>query len=232
MKVSELFQKLSYSELSNLALSNDGDGTIQDNYKPKVLNAINDGLRRLFDRFNLLEKDVIIQMYDHITFYHLNSKYAETNYPDSGVPHAYIKDTPGEPFLDDAVKILAAYNGHGHELPINDDENEFSLYTPKPLILQVPLPTEMGLLCVRYQARHMDVHKETDVIDVPVSLEEALRAFVAHKIYSQINTQEAVAIAMGHLQMYESLCTAVTEHDLVNSSRQTTNLRFALGGWK
>lgn len=232
MKVIELFKQLSESELSNLSLANDGDGTIQTPKHGRVLNAINDGLGRLFDRFNLLEKDCIIKCYPHITFYHLHSKYAKSNAPEAGAYYGYIQDTPADPFLDDPIRILGVYNGHGEELTLNDDEDEESFFTPKPLVLQVPKPAETELICVRYQAQHPLVQTVDDEIDIPRSLQEALRAFIAYKIYTQINTQEAKAMASEHMQNYEALCAIVLEQDLVNSSRSTTNIRFGKGGWK
>ena len=71
MNIEDLFTSLSYGELNNLSMSADGSGSIEESKQPQILLYANEGLLRLYGRFLLKENDVLIEMVEHITNYHL-----------------------------------------------------------------------------------------------------------------------------------------------------------------
>ena len=97
MILSDYFTELSYEELSNTAMAVDGTGTIEEVHQPKVVRYLNEGLRRLHGRFPLIQKDVLIELRDHITNYHLIPRFAESNWVPEEVEFPYIKDLIQEP---------------------------------------------------------------------------------------------------------------------------------------
>jgi hypothetical protein len=107
MNVDQLFQNLSYGELSNLSMGVEGEGAIEEKHQPKIILHANEGLLRLYTRFLLLEKDVLIEQVEHITNYHLLKRFAESNWNPEEEPYAYIKDLGREPFEEDVIKILS-----------------------------------------------------------------------------------------------------------------------------
>ncbi len=237
MQIQDIFHQLSYNELSNLTLGEDGAGDIKAEDQAKVVLYLNQGLRRLYSRFVLKELDVLVMMYDHITNYHLHPRFA-VNYTPTATdgsddePIRYLLDLPHELFKGDVLKILTAHDSKGHKLPLNDDEAVFSIFTPQANILQVPNPVHGQSLSVLYQANHVKLQGDLEEqIVIPDILEEALTAFVAYKVYSHMNTQEMTAKAQEHLTVYESVCSEATDKDLVNSSRSTTSSKFANRGW-
>ena len=76
MILSDYFTELSYGELSNTAMAVDGTGTIEEAHQPKVVRYLNEGLCRLQGRFPLIQKDVLIELRDHSTNYHLIPRFA------------------------------------------------------------------------------------------------------------------------------------------------------------
>lgn len=233
MKISELYKTLSYGELSNLSIGMDGVGSILEDAKPRILHYANEGLTRLYGRFILKEKDVMIELVDHITNYHLLRMYAESYFDPEEVRYPYIKDLFNEPFTEDVIKILSVYNGVGHKLPLNDNERSDSLFTPTGKILQVPNPKTGVSLSVLYQAKHPELlpNDEDQDIHLPQVLEGALVAFIAYKVFSHMNTDVSTAKAQEHMSVYASVCDEVEQHDLVNSSISTTNSCFRKRGW-
>lgn len=156
MNLENLYQTLSYGQLSNLAISGDGSGTIIESGQPKIVIAANEALKRLYSKFNLLEKDVLIEQASHITNYHLDKRFAESSYDPDKVNFPYIKDLFNETFEDDVIRITGVFNSHNnYPLPLNDDEAEWSLFTPRYNILQVPKPQDKVSLSVMYQAKHI-----------------------------------------------------------------------------
>ncbi len=245
MLLSDLFMALSYGELSNLALAGEANGTITTAAQPRIVNYANEALLRLHSRFILKETDILVQMYESMTFYNLIPAYAVNYVPPSGVPSQpirYIIDNPGEPFIGDIIKILGVFNSLGESLPLNDDAQMFSVFTPQTTVLQVPQPTYRHhfpssvscehFLSVSYQARHPKLLGELqEEVCIPDIILGALTSYIAYKVFSHMNTLDSTAKAQEYLGMYESICSEATEKDLVNSSISTSNQRFHERGW-
>lgn len=236
MNVAKLFHDLSVGPLSNIALALEGSGEIASEKQSKVIKYTNDALLRLYTRFVLKENDVLIELEDHITNYHLLSRFAESEYPESGEDYPYIKDLGREAFENDVLKIMAIYDSLGNPLPLNDVGRGGSYFTPQGNVLQVPRPISGMAISVLYQAKHAEIDADSPTllqteITLPVALEEALLSYVSYKIFSEINTQEANVKAQEHMTMYTELCKEAVEFDLVNSSISSTNTRFHRNGW-
>lgn len=232
MNTNELFETLSHGEFANLNLAVEGTGTILEEKKPMVLKHANDALLRLYTRFVLKEKVVMIEQFEHITNYHLLEKYSESRAPQPGVPYPYIKDAAGEHFVNDVVRIYAAFDHQGCELPLNDEDRTDSIFIPQPTMIQVPQPIRGTLLSLAYQARHPKLLVDGSVqLELPSVLEEALTAYIAYKVYTNMNTQESTAKAAEHLGRYEAICQEAADRDIVNNSISRSNTRFEKRGW-
>jgi len=237
MKVIELFRQLSYGELSNLSVSRSGSGEILQEKWPQILQHTNDGLLALFTRFILREKHVLIEQVAHITNYHLHPKFAESSASTAEFP--YIKDMPEEHFIDDVVKILRVQSVEGWPYPLNDAGREDSLFTPQPHVLQVPRPIAGDPLSVVYQAQHPLLDDRLggpdnvldQIIHLPHYLENALKMYIAHKVFSHMNGQENLIKSQELLAAYEAFCRDVEQRDLVNQTTHTTHSKLEQRGF-
>jgi hypothetical protein len=231
MQLLELYRRLSYGELSNLAIGGEGVGVITEDAQPRITEYANEALLRLHSRFLLRENILFLRQIDHLTYYYLLKRFARSELktpPCPNTPHLYILDNDDEPFENDLIKILEVMDQDGCKLPLNDSENCKSLFTPQPNLLQIPDPIADRVLSINYQARHPKL-THTDVcqeIDLPFALEGALTAYIAHKVFSHMNTQESSAKGAEHLQIYDLICQEVADMDLVSQSRATTTLKF------
>ncbi|ESX17882.1 hypothetical protein X766_15920 [Mesorhizobium sp. LSJC255A00] len=229
MKIVDLFRQLSFGELSNLAISNSGSGAIVEEKQPQLIHYANDALLALYSRFLLSEKDLVIEMANQITNYHLIRKYTETSGSDVDWP--YIKDLPDEPYEEDLIKILEVWDASGCQLPLNDKEDPRSLFTPYPNILQVPAPVGGLELAVVYQASHRKLDDRLNAtsplldqnIELPIYLENPLRLFVAYKVFSHMNGQENIVKSQEYLGAYEAACLDIEQRDLVNQTFSTSH---------
>lgn len=230
MKLQDLYRNLSYGVLSNLTLANDGNGTIRERDLGKVTLALNETLLRIYSRFNLREKVILIAMQDGVVTYHLTRKYAVSA---GEVPNPYILDLAEDPFEEDVIKILAVYDSLGYQLPLNDNEGPWSLFTPQATVLQVPNPLDNMALSVMYQAKHPILYadKPDTPIMLPSVLEGALYSHVAYQIFDSIGTAESVGRAQNHLMNYENICVELMASDSVQTSISTSNVRFEKRGW-
>lgn len=233
MKVEDLFKQLSHGELRNLSMANEGNGTIRTSDIPALTDYTNDGLTSLYTRFCLRERDLLIEQKIHITNYHLLSRFSASNPDREPTDYGYIIDLPNDPYMDDAIKILAVFDQNGRERPLNDSEHLMSFFTPYPTVLQIPAPVGGEPIGVHYQAKHpvLEYGVLTSTIDLPAVLQPALKSYVAHKVYLHMNTQENSAKAQEHFASYEAICVQVEGKDAANMSSSTTNTNFERNGW-
>lgn len=235
MNLNQLFTDLALGELSNLSMTE--NNTIIPEKRPQITTYTNEALLALYSRFVLKENDLLIEMREGVTNYHLLKRYARSQYDESNPPDRwhlpYILDTIAEPFPEDVIKILAVHNSFGMKLPLNDLENCLSVFSPQSKLLQVPFPIPGQALAVEYQARHTILnHCDCgDEIYLPDVLHGALRAYIASKVFMHMNTQENTAKGQEHSLVYETACAEAVEKDLVSSSSSTTNVRFEKRGW-
>lgn len=233
MNITELFSDLSFGELSSLSLAGEGNGLITDAGKERIIRFANEGLLKLYTRFILKQEDVLIEMVEWITNYHLLKKFAESSAGTSSQLVLYIKDLYREPFEEDVIRILNVFDSYGCELTLNDEGNIRSLFTPQGNVLQVPHPVDGVALSIGYQAKHptltlANLSQEIELQDVLVP---ALRAWIAYRAFGQVNTQESQAIAQGHQASYEATCNETLQNDLVSTSLSTSSQRFNKNGW-
>lgn len=231
MKLSELFTALSYGVLSNLSIGSDGAGTIQTGKEPVIVQHTNEALLKIFSRFVLYEKDLIIQMSGNRTQYPLLKKYAEST--DDGGTEKFIKDGLHDIFTGDVIKILEVFDYIGNKMVLNDAENPYSLFTPQPTVLMTTRPMWNVAYSVAYQARHAVITGEDDEaeIDIPFVLESALQNYIGYLVFSNMTGQEHLVKSQELLGKYETTCLEIEQKDILNQSFTTTNTKFAKRGF-
>lgn len=233
--LNDLFRELALGELSNLSLVE--QDTIKPQKRPQIVTHANDALLDLHSRFVLKEKDMLVEMREGVTNYHLLKRYAWSQYSEENPPDRwntpYIMDMISEPFEEDVIKILAVYNSFGQKIPLNDIDEPMSVFNPQSNVLQVPFPIPGQSLALEYQAKHtkLDHCRCDEDIFLPDVLWRALKAYVASKVCSHMNTAEMTAKGQEHQIIYDMICQDVVEKDLVNTSSSTTNTRFHKRGW-
>lgn len=237
MNLETLYQQLSFGELRNISIGNEGNGTIRTDFRPALVMHANEALTRIHSQFMLRENDLLIRMYQEITNYHMISRFA-VNAGNVGEPEdqeeiRYILDLPNEPFKDDFIKPIKVFTQNGRELAINDENNPYGVFTPQTQLIQMPTPTEGEILSVQYQADHPKLSHErpTDLIFLPPTLEPALKAYVAYKVYGNMNQQDSIAKSQEYLATYQGICDEVLMKDLVSQTPSTHYNTFSIRGW-
>jgi len=233
MLLSDLFEQLASGELSQHQYGK--NGTIAVANYPAVITTINRGLTALHARFPLSHKELTLQQFEGITDYKFDIKYAVST-ADPSVTQRYIYDTVEDPFLDDMIRIDAAYDGEGNPVPINDEVDIRSWFTPNNDTIQIPSPTEGILVSIMYRANHKKIattitDATTVVVDIPQSLEAALSAFVASKLFVSLGNATSIQLSAYYANQYSTELAQVERLNLLQSSQQNTNTKFIIGGW-
>jgi hypothetical protein len=235
--VEELFRTLSYGPLSNLALSNDGNGEIRDNKQAEILGYVNSGLLRLHSKFLVREQELILRLISGKTNYVIDRKFSQSGHKLGSLDPIYIMDILN-PYQSDWIKALGVTDQRGCDLKLNDTENPCSIFTPRPSLVQVPRGLDGHSLSINYQAKHPTlVHKEdgsidlSQEIDLPEAFHEPLLSFVASKVFSHMNTNESTMKSQEHYAQFNMLCNEIVDNDLVGSTISITNTNFERKGW-
>jgi hypothetical protein len=234
MLLNDLFSMLAYGELSNHHMAQVEVGTIDESKQPQVVYFCNEGLKRLYTKYTLKEKDCIIELVEGLTFYHLRPEFSASGYDPTVADFAYIRDLSSDRFMGDVLKVTSVHNSWGRERPLNVNNNIWSVNTPSIRLIQVNNPQFNEVLSVAYQASHPLLELKEGghkYIELPDSLHGALTAFIASSVYSNMNTAEAQAIGQGHMVRFDTICNEIVETDVLNQSISEDNTRFKLRGW-
>jgi hypothetical protein len=250
MKLQEVFDQLTYGELSQLSIGGGQAGVIDPSNYSRVLAHVNLGLTALYKRFNLKQGRITVELDPARVEYPLIAKFAVTTKA-SKEPVRYIKDTSTSPFKADILKIERVLGDSGFEYNLNMVDDKLSIVTPTSTTLRVPkdilvppddLPQEMRTanLEILYRANHPQMMIDTEEMDeddiAAIELElpdthlEPLLLFVAARAHSPIGMQQEGAAGINWFQRYEASCMEIENKGLrVDEDSQQNKLQR--NGW-
>ncbi len=198
MKLQEIFDSLTYGELSNLAIGGLEQGAIQPARYKQVVNHINLGMTALHKQFALKEEYVVLALQPGMSEYLLHSNYAVGGFG-TGKPK-YILDSRANPFMDNIIKISKVETENGYELNLNDPTDPYSVITPKhdkiivPLDLVNPVTQDLSeeyittTLKIYYQANAIPLNQDNGMnepedteVDLPYAFLPALLYFIGNR---------------------------------------------------
>jgi hypothetical protein len=234
MKLKDIITQLEYGELGKINLgANRKEGVSSYNY-PEIISAINLGLIDLYARFDLKSRYTYLKQENHITFYELDRKYAETN-TTSTETYKYIKDTVENPFTGSILKILGIFNESGIEYRLNDNTDPASYYTPTLTTIQIPVPDASKTVCITYVAAPETLEITGDTVleqevYLPILLLKSLLMFVTSRIVANLPMLEANSKSA---EFYNKYLAAITEAENfgVRVSDNTKNTKLEFNGW-
>ena len=234
MKLSEIFEQLTYGELSQLTMGGWDSEQIAPEDVRKVIAHVNLGLNDLYGRFWLKTGEVILYLYDRISFYKLHNKYAVSNI-ESTEEIKFIEDSRFYPFQNDVLKIEEVYNLCGDYLCLNDKTKHCSLFTTAYDTIQVVHPFNETMISVQYRAKHPEIKwiegfdPSTVEVDLPNVMLEPLLLFIGSRSYRALNSDQNQE-GNNYFQQYEMACTRLKN---LGYEIQTnlTNIKLERNGW-
>lgn len=237
MNLQEVFDQLTHGELSQLSIGGNEAGIINPANYNRLVPHVNLGLTQLYKRFPLKEGRLTLELQSDRTVYPIHSKYAVSS-RSSREPVRYIKDSLAVPFKDDIHKIEKVLTSSGYEFSLNDEGEEYSLFTPSATVLRVPLdvvdqvldlPDELKttLVEVVYRANHpliiadgADLEPDVIELELPYSHLEPLLLFIASRVHTPTGMTNEANLGNTYATKYEAACQLL----------ETVNLRVDQGG--
>lgn len=232
MLLSDIFEQLTYGELSQLSIGGMNDGEITPERYTPIIAHINLGLTELYKRFPLRIKDVQIQQYEAITSYILEEDFTVST---GTATIKYILDS-NDPFTNNLLRIEQVYDDIKEEYyPLNNVSDSKSLHVTAFNTIRVPTPVSTNTMTVSYRYNHPRIEVAgldpfTYDVDLPQSLLEPLLYYVASRAYSGVPALDGQNQGLEYLQKFEASIAKITELSLVtNNSR--SNQKIWINGW-
>lgn len=226
MTLQDIYDQLSYGELSNLFAAANGiddtTGLMPSSSYPKILPSIQLGLTELHKRFFLREGQFYVELQPFTRAYLFSDKYAVSNSRSTADPK-YILDTD-EPFSNNLFKIerlLGTYREEVYEIAMNERGDPSSIMTPRYDRIIVPTDPELApwlkettQIDVRYRADHPEINTalanaapSTVQIELPPTHLEALLFYIASRLHNPIGmTPETVHEGNNYFQRFLASC--------------------------
>lgn len=208
----ELFKRLSYGELSNLAAAVDATGTIKPERHNQVIQFLNEGLLKLHSRFQLIQSDSVLTI------------------PAGSEGEEYIEVL--DPEIIQVVSILTAM---GNSLTFETHPIPGSIYVYQRM-LHIPCGPRSFELQVTYQRRHPTLNPVVESTDLEQTISlipelfTALQAYAGYRMYGGMNTSDALAVSQMHQATYERICQEVLASGSL-PSEMLPSQKFESGGW-
>lgn len=233
----DIIDDLVSGELSQFSFAGglDTNSGVQPSDYPVLIRHLNRSLMNLFTRFCLKEREVAIDTQEEISFYILDSKYAQSN-SGSTEPIKWIADTAENPFTDDIIRIQRVFDEANTEIPINDDNYDNSVYLPTYKTLQVPSPANDTSLFITYRAKHPYIDPATTdlasvEVEIPEYCVELLLTYISYRVYTASSDQNDQAIAAGLFQKFEVQAKELEDRNVLYNTPNDTNMKLEEGGW-
>lgn len=231
MTLQDYITRLSYGLLSSTSYVDSVTGSIETTKLPRVIHAINEALLKVHSKFVLHSGSVIVEMQEGRTQYPLQVGYSYQNHNPALITYPYIMDLGNNAFTGRVLKVLQVFDNNGCERSLNNSDDPWSLFTPRPDVLENPRPKKYEAFSLSYQQNHPEVEELTDVINVPDIVIGAMDSYVNYLLFGTIGTQEAKAASTEQLLIYERMCEEIDQYDLVNSSQSSWGKKFRQNGW-
>jgi len=161
-----------------------------------IISLLNLALIDVYSQFNILTEEQTITMEENKTRYPLN---------------------------ENSFSITTVYNEEGERLPLNDINNDLSVFTPTPYTLHVPVPVKGKRLSVMLTvAPPFVTASNIDTLDfiVPPQLLEPLTTYVGYRAYISMNGDQNTENS-SHYNRYLRSCNDVRKRGLLHYSIMT-----------
>ena len=209
----EIFDNLTYGNLSHVSIGNAALGYIEAKDYPKIVSGVNNALTAIHKRFLRRTEEVRIQQQAGQSTYYLRSDYAVSNSANPTVTK-YLLDSVAAPFSDTLFKIEKVIHADGSDWPLNDSLQEVPIYTPSYDVLVMPPMDPLEVVTVAYRANHPRIKIPDTGFDpkliqlqVPAFMLDALSLNIAARIYTPLSAGDGQnSAASTFMYQYEQEC--------------------------
>lgn len=239
MYLQKVFDDLAYGEFANIKMGQSELSTLTEKDFPRIISALNLGLIELAKRFKLKEKEVTLHPYTDTLHYYLRDDYLTT--ADTLTDILYLVSVnAADPFNNDLIQVLEAYDDLGDEIPLNDSAcPDTGIFLPTFDSIKISEDCELTEINLVYQAYLPPIeitstfNPKTYKLYWPDYIMDAILNFVAARVFKGKTSKAAEGtthLSMTFLQQFENACANIRNLGLINEST-TPHKRVIDNGW-
>lgn len=133
---------------------------------------------------------------------------------------------------DDCLQIVAVYGENGKELPINDETDPYSVFTPSFNRILVPKAEEGSAISIIYTARPIPLTSINDTLPVNEVFLDSILMFLAHKAYMPTeNPGNKASISSNYYARFVASIAHILESGMYMPDGIKEHSHFDRGGW-
>ena len=187
MTVQQIVDLAVSSELKNLAVGKDTEA---------VVGYLNLGLIELYKRFPLKLKEHVITLSELTELYTMPADFM------------WLVEAYGEVPVDSFEAV--------NKLPVNEEDNPFSVNTVSWDVLQVPINIEGEFISIIYAAapEYMSPVALDAEVPIPPQMIEAMLHYIGYRAHSSV-TSEINAEFNTHYKKFEDSCSRITTYGML-----------------
>lgn len=132
----------------------------------------------------------------------------------------------------DCLKVTAVYGEQGKELPVNDETDIDSVFTPSFNRLLVPGSTLGGFISVVYSAKPDKLISVSDTLPVNEIFLECILSYISSKAYKSMDSNDSTRVLSAtYMNNFYSELNLVIESGMYNTDGIKEHSHFDRGGW-
>lgn len=218
MLLSDVFEQLSYGELSQLAIGGAADGGIQQENYPSILAHVNFASTELHKRFKLQEQEEEITLVSGTNEYDITDVFT------------------GRLLEISSVKIIDA-DGEDQYCTFTDKDSDYYLERPSfnKLIVTNELISLYDSIFVTIQKDHVklnpdNIDLDTTQLELPLVLLDPLVNFIAARAFMSLDGDNNIQRSDKYMQLYEVACQRV-EGSKILEQTSIPQSKLEANGW-
>jgi len=233
----DIFSLLASGEFSNISITKDHRGNIDEAEYGRVIGHINLAIVEIYKRFKFLEDEVILHAFPHISKYYLRSDYMTT--ADRISERKYIECTDDSTSIN-IIEIKDIYDDLEKKVTLN---NRFCVPYIKQLsndTLKITGLEQATTFSIVFQAYPQLIllddsfNINTYSLNIPTTIIEAILYYVAARVYKPIganNSTEGADKSSTYDHKYELSCQKLEHYGLDITDNDKDNDKFHNQGW-
>jgi hypothetical protein len=233
----DILIQLASGEFSNIALTRDRDGAIDEKEYERVISHLNLGVVELHKRFSLLNKEITLHADPNVKDYYLHD--ARVTPLVSITTTDYLEEPDDWTGSLDVIEIKDVYDSDGLRVIMNNRIYSPCVMQMAPDRLKITNLDAATTFNVFYQAHPADIvfndnlDVDTEIIYLPKTCLEALLNYIAMRVYKPTGSNDSTANSdksASYQQQYELSCQKIDVLGLDIEEEEITE-RFEEEGW-
>ena len=134
---------------------------------------------------------------------------------------------------DDCLGILGVYGESGQEVPVNDESDPYSIFTPSFNRILIPYAEEGSAISILYSGKPDKVILPTDNLPINEVFLECILTFISYKAYKSLDSNDSTRVLSAKYKAdFNKELAFILDSGLYSPDGIKEQSSFDRGGWR